>query len=59
MKNVVMHIQAVEAGSGHNMWVNNRLDQLVEEAARRDVAHVEQQEFLVSGVGVGGASRRH
>jgi hypothetical protein len=44
MKNVVMHILAVEAGSGNNLWVNNRLEELVE--MKREVAHVELGEFL-------------
>ena len=39
------HIKAVEAGSGKNTWVNQRLQELLE--MEREVDHVELAEFLV------------
>ena len=45
MKTVIEHIKAVEAGSGSNIWVNQRLKELLE--TQREVAHVELDEFLV------------
>eukprot|EP00090_Calanus_glacialis_P030812 TRINITY_DN50104_c0_g1_i1.p1 TRINITY_DN50104_c0_g1~~TRINITY_DN50104_c0_g1_i1.p1 ORF type:complete len:196 (-),score=57.81 TRINITY_DN50104_c0_g1_i1:42-629(-) len=44
MKTVTEHIKAVEAGSGNNIWVNQRLKVLLDE--EREVAHVELDEFL-------------
>ena len=45
IKTVVEHIKAIEAGSGKNTWVNQRLQELLEE--EREVDHVELEEFLV------------
>ena len=45
IKSVVEHIKAVEAGSGKNTWVNQRLQELLE--MEREVDHVELAEFLV------------
>ena len=45
IKTVVEHIKAIEAGSGKNTWVNQRLQELLEE--ERELDHVELEEFLV------------
>ena len=46
IRKVVEHIRAVEAGSGNNEWVNNKLDNMITEY--RGNTHVELEEFLVN-----------
>ena len=48
IRKVVEHIRAVEAGSGNNEWVNNKLDNMITEY--RGNTHVELQEFLVNSL---------
>ena len=50
IRKVVEHIRAVEAGSGNNDWVNNKLDGMISEC--RNNTHVELEEFLVSKQGL-------
>ena len=45
MAKIVEHLRAVEAGCGKNVWVNQRLEELVEEAEEREISHVEIDEF--------------
>ena len=47
IRKVVEHIRAVEAGSGNNTWVNNKLDTMITES-RGNNTHVELKEFLVN-----------
>ena len=48
IRKVVEHIRAVEAGSGNNEWVNNKLDNMITEY--RGNTHVELDEFLVKSL---------
>ena len=48
IRKVVEHIRAVEAGSGNNEWVNNKLDNMITEY--RGNTHVELEEFLVNSL---------
>ena len=48
IRKVVEHIRAVEAGSGNNEWVNNKLDNMITEY--RGNTHVELDEFLVNSL---------
>ena len=48
IRKVVEHIRAVEAGSGNNEWVNNKLDNMITEY--RGNIHVELEEFLVNSL---------
>ena len=50
IRKVVEHIRAVEAGSGNNDWVNNKLDGMVSEC--RSDTHVELEEFLVMSTSI-------